>query len=66
MSYFETHKHNTMTRNNGYEVMFPKIRLEYGRGAFYYMGVKLYNSLPLDIRKTADFNDFNNLLKENF
>ena len=63
MSYFETHKHNTMTRNNGYEVILS--RLEYSRGAFYYMGAKLYNSLPLDTRKTADFNDFNKLLKEN-
>ena len=62
MSYFETHKHNTMTRNNGYKVMLPKIRLENSREAFYYMGAKLYNSLPLDTRKTADFNDFNKLL----
>ena len=30
------------------------------------MGAKLYNSLPLDTRNTADFNDFNKLLKENF
>ena len=52
-SYFETHKHNTMTGNNGYKVILPKIRLEYSRGAFYYMGAKLYNSLPLDIRKTG-------------
>ena len=66
MSYFETHIHNTMTRNNGYKVILPKIRLEYSRGAFYYMGAKLYNSLPLDTRKTADFNDFDKLLKENF
>ena len=55
-----------MTRNNGYKVILPKIRLEYSRGAFYYMGAKLYNSLPLDTRKTADFNDFDKLLKENF
>ena len=30
------------------------------------MGAKLYNSLPLDTRKTVDFNYFNKLLKENF
>ena len=55
-----------MTRNNGYKVILPKIRLEYSRGAFYYMGAKLYNSLPLDTCKTADFNEFNKLLEENF
>ena len=31
MSYFETHKHNTMTRSNGYKVILPKIRLQYSR-----------------------------------
>ena len=47
------YKHNTMTRNNGYKVILPKIRLENSREAFYYMGAKLYNSLPLDTRKTG-------------
>ena len=54
------------TRNNGYKAKLPKIRLEYSRGSFYYMGAKLYNNLPLDTRKTEDFNSFNKLLEENF
>jgi hypothetical protein len=35
------------TRNNGYQLKLPKIRLEYSRRSFYNMGAKLYNDLPL-------------------
>ena len=55
-----------MTRKNGYKAIRPKIRLEYSRGSFYYLGAKLYNSLSLNTRKTDNFNAFNTLLKENF
>ena len=50
--------HSKSTRNGGYMLKLPNIRLEYCRGSFYYMGAKLYNDLPIMIRKTENFKDF--------
>ena len=54
--YFEKLNYKQLTRNNGYLLKLPKIRLEYARGSFYYMGAKLYNDLPLEIHKIDNFN----------
>ena len=63
INYFEMLQHSKSTRNCGYLLRLPKIRLEYCRGSFYYMGAKLYNELPITIRKTESYDEFKEQLK---
>ena len=34
------------TRNNGLTAKLPKVKLEFGRRSFYFLGAKIFNSLP--------------------
>ena len=52
--YFQLIDHVTQTRNNGFLLRLPKTRLEFGKKAFKFEGAKVYNSLPLYIRKEND------------
>ena len=45
---------------------FQTIKLEYARRGFYFMGAKLYNELPLNIRSATSSEDFYKLLKLHF
>ena len=65
-NYFDLFKHNIRTRNNGYQLKLPKIKLVIGKKAFRFLGAKIYNELPLEIRKTSDFEEFSNLTKQHF
>ena len=51
------------TRNNGYMVKLPKTQLEYGRLSLKFMGVKIFNDLPLGIRKQCFDKSFKSSLK---
>ena len=55
--------HGRNTRNNGCSVALPIIKTEYARHGFYFMGAKIFNELPLDIRRATDFKEFEKLLK---
>ena len=35
----------------------PRIKTEYVRKGFYYMGARLYNDLPVDVRTAENKND---------
>ena len=61
--YFCVHKTNRNTRNNGHLISLPKIKLEYGRRSIKYMGAKLFNELPIDVRKKCQDENFKNILK---
>ena len=50
-NYFEVQRHSKATRNNGFLLKLPKIKLEVARGSFYYGGALLFNSLNIDERK---------------
>ena len=63
VAYFKKISHSKSTRNNGNLLALPKIRLEYARGSFYYMGEKLFNELPLEIRKQVDSSKFKELFR---
>ena len=63
-NYFEINKHNLRTRNQGILVKVPKVKLEFGKKAFFSSGAKLYNTLSVDIRSTTDFSIFKNKLKQ--
>ena len=64
--YFEINDHKMCTRNNQCLVKLPKIRTEYARKSFRFMGAKIYNELPVNIRKTESFNTYEQHLKQHF
>ena len=51
------------TRNNSYMVKLPKTRLECGRLSLKFMGAKIFNDLPLEIRKQCSDKSFKSSLK---
>ena len=57
-NYFKVNTHVRVTRNNNCSINLPKIKLEIGRQSFYYQGCRLYNELPLEIRKEEDYKNF--------
>ena len=65
-NYFIMNNHGKNTRNNGYTVIQPMIKLECTKAGFFFFGPKLYNSLPLDIRKCDSFGLFRTLCKKHF
>ena len=49
--FYELKVSKVNTRNNGYMVKLPKTKLEYGRLSLKFLGAKIFNDLPLGIRK---------------
>ena len=64
--YFELQQHKTQTRNSECLIRLPCIKIEYARKLFYFMGAKLYNELPLELRKAESFKQYEGLLNKNF
>ena len=58
--------HGKETRNATNSLKMPKIRTEYARKSFYYTGAKIYNELPLKIRKITNATAYENSLKDHF
>ena len=52
--YFMINEHNVRTRNRKILIQIPKVKLEFAKNDFFFMGARLYNSLPKDIRESAD------------
>jgi len=49
--YFERLHHNDLnTRNNGNTAKVPKVKLDFARRSFYFLGASIFNSLPLSLR----------------
>ena len=65
-NYFEMIDHSMNTRNNKHCIRLPPVKLEVARGYFYFTGVTLYNSLPIDIRKIDSVNTFKKKVSEFF
>ena len=64
--YFEFNHHNKSARNNDVLLKVPRAKLEMAKVGFFLMGVKCYNSLSLEIRKSqTDFTDKVNNYFEN-
>ena len=51
------------TRNDGYLLKLPKVKLEFVKQSFYYSGAKIYNDLSIEIRRESDYDAFLKLLK---
>ena len=64
--YFNRVSHYSNTRNNSYMMVLPKCKLEFGKKSFRFQGAKMFNSLPLKIRKEISLANFKRLMKEHF
>ena len=64
--YFHPICHNKNTRNNVLMLKLPISKLEISKKAFYFAGARIYNNVPVHIRKEKDFNDFKTLVKQYF
>ena len=62
--YFQIASHTKSTRNSGFLLKLPKLRLEYMRSSFCYMGAKFFNDLPCSIRKIEDIKLFRQALQD--
>jgi hypothetical protein len=60
--HFIRNEHGRVTRNSGYLAILPKIKTEYALRSFHFMGAKVYNELPLEIRQIGNYKDFVNKL----
>ena len=65
-SYFKVNNHRKNTRNCGFMVIQPPVRLEFAKSGFYCLGASLYNSLPLETRKCLCLIKFKSSLKTLF
>ena len=63
-SYFRAVDHSMNTRNNNKLVKLPRVKLETARSGFYYMGARLYNTLPIEIRSIKTFSSFKKQVKK--
>ena len=61
--YFELINHRQNTRNNKLMLRLPKIKLEVGTSSFFYIGAKLFNELPLHVRKLDSHQKFKEEIK---
>ena len=57
-NYFENNVTGINTRNANCLLKLPKVKLDFAKQSFFYSGAKIYNDLPIDIRKEVDFNKF--------
>ena len=60
-----TNEHNVRTRNRKILLRIPTVKPDSAKNGLFFMGANLYNSLPKDIRESAD--EFENkLIQVNF
>ena len=64
--HFTLNNHVRVTRNNGFTVTLPKVKTEYGRRSFAFMGARIFNEVPLNIRKTDDIKSFTSAMLKHF
>ena len=64
--YFVVAKHGKGTRNDGFLLQLPKLKLEYSRSSFRYIGASLFNALPHSVRTIKDSKDFKYALIQHF
>ena len=46
--YFTRSIHRKSTRDAGHILFIPKVKLEFAKSGFYFQGVQIFNSLPID------------------
>ena len=63
-NYFTVANTKANTRNKKLFVHVPKVRLEYGKQSIRFMGAKIFNDLPINIRKKYKDTNLKDLLKK--
>ena len=48
-NYFQKLEHNVSTRNNGKLLKILKVKLEFTRSGFFFMGARIFKSLPMEV-----------------
>ena len=61
-TYFQVNEHSMNTRNRNLLLKLPKVKLEFGKCSFKFMGAKLYNQLPISTREEISFSKFKSKL----
>ena len=51
--YFNLLIHDFNTRNSGTIIALPKVKLDFARKSFYFLGASAFNSLPLKIKQIS-------------
>ena len=54
------------TRNKNMLLRLPKLNLEYGCRSTKYLGAKIFNDLPIEVRRHCEEKNFNSILKNHF
>jgi len=62
-NYFDMNNHNQGTRNQNALIRLPRVRLEVARSGFFFMGGKLYNTLPIELRTIENSETFKSKIK---
>ena len=62
-NYFTLRSSKINTRNNNVMANLPPVRLEVARKSFYFHGAKIYNNLPIELRREKDYSKFRSLLR---
>ena len=64
--YFSLQSSQVNTRNNNHILVLPKVKLEYCRMSTRYMAAKIFNELPLVLRKKVTDHEFKTLTEEHY
>ena len=64
--YFQRSKHEKFTRNNSNNLALPLLMLKFGQKPFAFAAGKIYNELPLNVRKIETKTVFTSYLNEHF
>ena len=62
--YFAINYHAKNTRNRNELLKLPRVKLDFAKRSFKYMGAILYNDLPLNIRACENDQDFKKLFND--
>ena len=64
--YFIYQGHTKNTRNNKYGIYLPRLRTEYARKGFFYMGAMIFNELPLAARMSDNVLNLRKIRKNSY
>ena len=65
-NFFTVRVHEQNTRNNGFMLKVPKVKLQVAKPSFRSLGVKIYNDLPIQSRQTNSLLVFKEQIKKHF
>ena len=65
-NHFTLQGHERQTRNNNYTLELPRIKIEYARKSFMFMGSKVFNELPLERCKSENYKEIEKQLQNLF